>query len=103
MAVHYKTYTASPTSETIARKLYGVQVNGDNTPGATTNSVDITVNGVDKLAVDLPPTLDSGVAGSPQTFWFGGNGMNFGNGINVQNFDLSISGTLSVVLLFEPA
>jgi len=101
MSVHYKTYTSSATSETIASRLYGVQVNGDNTPGATTNSVDITVNGVDKLAVDLPPTLDSGVAGCPQTYWF--NLSSASTGVPVSNYDITISGTASVVLLFEPA
>ena len=101
MSVHYKTYTATSTSNSIASRLYGCQVTGDNTPGATTNSADIKVNGVDLIAEDLAPTLDSGVAGAPMTYWF--NIANPSAGIPVSSFDITISGTASVILLFEPA
>ena len=101
MSVHYKTYTATSTSNSIASRLYGCQVQGDSTPGATTNSCDIKVNGVDLIAEDLAPTLDSGVAGAPQTYWF--NIANPSAGIPVSSFDITISGTASVILLFEPA
>lgn len=101
MSVHYKTYTSTSTSNSIASRLYGCQVLGDDTPGASTNSADIKVNGVDLIAEDLPPTLDSGVAGAPLTYWF--NLSNPSQGIPVSSFDITISGTASVVLLFEPA
>jgi hypothetical protein len=101
MSVHYKTYTSTSTSNSIASRLYGVQVSGDDTPGATTNSADVKVNGVDLIAEDLPPTLDSGVAGAPMTYWF--NIANPSAGIPVSSFDITIAGTCSVVLLFEPA
>ena len=68
MSVHYTTYTSTSTSNSIASRLYGVQVTGDNTPGATTNCLSsLKVNGVDEICQNLPPTLDSGVAGAPQT------------------------------------
>ena len=101
MSVHYKTYTSTSTSNSIASRLYGCQVLGDDTPGASTNSADIKINGVDLIAEDLPPTLDSGVAGAPLTYWF--NLSNPSQGIPVSSFDITISGTASVVLLFEPA
>ncbi len=102
MSVHYTTYTATSTSNSIASRLYGVQITGDNTPGATTNCLSsLKVNGVDEIASNLPPTLDSGVAGAPQTYWF--NIANPSAGIPCSSFDITISGTCSVVLLFEPA
>ena len=101
MSVHYKTYTATSTSNSIASRLYGCILTGDNTPGATTNSADIKVNGVDLIAEDLAPTLDSGVAGAPMTYWF--NIANPSAGIPVSSFDITINGTSSVILLFEPA
>ena len=101
MSVHYKTYTSTSTSNSIASRLYGCQVLGDDTPGASTNSADIKINGVDLIAEDLPPTLDSGVAGAPLTYWF--NLSNPSQGIPVSSFDITISGTASVGLLFEPA
>ncbi len=101
MSVHYKTYTSTSLSNSIASALYGVQISGDGTPGATTNSVDIKVNGVDLVAEDLPPTVDSGVGGAPMTYWF--NIANPSAGIPVSSFDITISGTASATLLFEPA
>lgn len=102
MSVHYKTYTSTSLSNSIASALYGIQVTGDNTPGATTNSVDVKVNGVDLVAEDLPPTLDSGSGGGgPMTYWF--NIANPSAGIPVSSFDITISGTASACLLFEPA
>jgi|TARA_R110002012_G_C11662805_1_gene612393 hypothetical protein len=103
MSVHYKSYTASATSETIARSLIGVAIGGDNTPGATTNSVDLTINGVDKLAVKLPATWDSAAAGSGSPFVWYFNLASPSSGIPVQNFDLTINGTATATLLFEPA
>ncbi len=102
MSVHYTTYTATSTSNSIASRIYGVQISGDGTPGASTNCLQsLKVNGVDEIASNLPPTLDSGVAGAPQTYWF--NLANPSAGIPCSSFDVTISGTCSVVLLFEPA
>tara|TARA_R100001594_G_scaffold144946_2_gene194574 strand:+ start:346 stop:657 length:312 start_codon:yes stop_codon:yes gene_type:complete len=103
MSVHYKSYNSSATSETIASRLYGIVIGGDNTPGASTNSISITVNGVDKLAVALPATFDSAAAGSgaPFTYWF--NLANPSAGVPVSNFDITVAGTCTGTLLFEPA
>lgn len=103
MSVHYKSYTSSATSETIASRLYGIVIGGDNNPSANTNNISITVNGVDKLAVELPPTWDSAAAGSgaPFTYWF--NLANPSAGVPVSNFDVTVSGNVTGTLLFEPA
>lgn len=102
MSVHYKTYTATSTSNSIASRLYGLtSVNGDSTPGASTNNVSVKVNGVDLVAEELIPTIDSGVAGSPMTYWF--NIANPSAGIPCSSFDITITGTASAVLMFEPA
>ena len=103
MSVHYKSYTSSATSETIARSIIGLAIGGDNTPGAVTNSVDLTINGVDKLAVSLPATWDSAAAGSGSPFIWYFNLQHPSAGINVANYDLTINGTCTATLLFEPA
>lgn len=99
--VHFKTYTSTESNSTIARSLLGIMVASDNTPGATTNSIDLTVNGTDLLCSKLPGTWDSGVAGEPFIYWF--NVANPSVGIPVQNFDLTVNGTCSATLLFIPA
>lgn len=100
MSVHYKGYSSSATSETIASKLYGAIISGDTVPGTgVANS--ITVNGVDKLVVDTPGYIDSGVAGSPFVLWF--NLANPSAGIPVSNFDITLAANNSLTLLFEPA
>ena len=100
MSVHYKGYSASATSETIASRLYGCIISGDNNPGtAVANSN--TVNGVDKLLVDCPGYIDSGVAGAPMVIWF--NLANPSAGIPCSNFDVTLAANNSLTLLFEPA
>jgi len=99
--VHFKTYTSTESNSTIAKSLLGIMVFSDNTPGATTNSIDLTINGTDQLCQKLPGTLDSGVAGGPFIYWF--NVSNPSAGIPVQNFDLTVNGTASATLLFIPA
>ena len=102
MSVHYKTYTSTSTSNSIASRLYGLtSVSGDGTPGASTNNISVKVNGVDLVAEQLIPTMDGGIAGSPMTYWF--NLANPSAGIPVSSFDITITGTASAVLLFEPA
>jgi hypothetical protein len=101
--VHFKSYNSTESNSTIAKSLLGVMVGSDNTPGASTNSIDLTINGTDQLCQGLPGTWDSAAAGSgaPFIYWF--NVANPAAGIPVQNFDLTVNGTATATLLFIPA
>lgn len=101
MSAHTTSGTASSQGNTYASKVYAIRLFGDGTPGTQSHYIDFVADKVDTIFSKLTPDGDSGTGATGSWVYF--NLQSPQSGIPIKEFSITVGGTVTWELLFEPS